>query len=180
MVKTCIFFNWSRGFHLIMKVSWEFRWNKMHPGTCSSLVCETPSSPFSDMYTWQSQRELFLRRELNEAYSLCDQYSYDPTLNCENYASVSEAFQTISVLKWPLSYFVFILMQTKVKQLSSGYLHPTSANLKLFWLRIHFLLLLFEEHCYFAVDAVFDCGLCEWGYVIWCSFDDHLFCLKKN
>lgn len=48
-----VFFDWSGWFHLIMKVSWEFLWNRLDSGTCSSLVCEAPSSPFSDTYTCQ-------------------------------------------------------------------------------------------------------------------------------
>ena len=47
----CIDFMWSFGFHLMIKVSWEFLLNRVHPGTCSYLVCEKPSSPLSTMYT---------------------------------------------------------------------------------------------------------------------------------
>lgn len=39
-------------FYLSMKESLEFLLNRVHPGTCNSFVCETPSSPCSSMYTW--------------------------------------------------------------------------------------------------------------------------------
>lgn len=38
--------------YLSMKVSREFLLNRVHPGACSSFVCDAPSSPYSTMYTW--------------------------------------------------------------------------------------------------------------------------------
>lgn len=35
--------------YLNIKVSWEFLLNRLHPGTWSSLVCETPFLPWSTM-----------------------------------------------------------------------------------------------------------------------------------